>query len=101
MKYRIVFRYGTYTPEPFVYDVTDEQVALQVFHALAEHGHFLLSRENQEGCLYRAKTQEEINYYYTHNWEYIDEDDDQYWVQWTSPDGLDIYDYLKAKTVRL
>lgn len=35
------------------------------------------------------------------NWYYLNEDDDDFWVQWVSPDGFDIYDYLKAKTVRL
>ena len=101
-KYRIIFWYGTYTSQPFVYDVTDEQMALQVFHALSEHGEFLLSRENRGGCLYKAKTQEELHEYAMANeWNYLTEDDEDYWVQWVSPDGFDIHDYLKTKTVRL
>lgn len=101
-KYRIVFWYGTYTSQPFIYDVTDEQVALQVFYVLLEHSAFLLSREDYGGCLYKAKTEEQIHdYAMANNWYYLNEDDDDFWVQWVSPDGFDIYDYLKTKTVRL
>lgn len=102
IKYRIVFWYDNWTSQPFEYDVTDEQIALRIFHALLEHGDFLLPREDRRGFLYKAKTQEELHdYAMANNWNYLTEDDDDYWVQWKSPDGFDVYDYIKTKTRRL
>lgn len=101
-KYRIVFWYDNWTSQPFEYDVTDEQVALQVFHALLEHGDFLLAREDRRGSLYKAKTKEQLAKYQEFgDYRYLDEDDDEYWDEWVSPDGLSVYDYLKTKTRRL
>ena len=102
-KYRIVLYYDDWTPQPFIYDLDDEQEAIRVFHALTQHSGFLLARGRCRGYLYKAKSQQEINAYAaTHNWDYVDEDSGVlYWDDWVSPDGFDIYDYLKAKTVRL
>jgi hypothetical protein len=102
-KYRIVFWYDNWTPQPFIYDLGNEQEAIRVFHALLEHRDFLLAREICRGYLYKARPQEELAVYAAlNNWVYPTEDDGEaYWVQWVSPDGFDIYDYLKTKTVRL
>ena len=102
-KFRIVLHYDDWTPQPFIYDLDDEQEAIRIFHALLEHGDFLLARERRRGFLYKARPQEELAIYAAlNNWDYPDEDSGvAYWDDWVSPTGEDIHDYLKTKTRRL
>jgi hypothetical protein len=82
-EYRIVFWYDNWTPQPFVYDLTDEQEVIRVFHALLEQSDFLMSAYSYRGYLYRARTREEIyDYAYEHDWYYPSPEDDDYWVDW-------------------